>query len=87
MHGDRSSGRLFAARRGGRHHPQLLRQGGLDLRPSLLVDMEEGRTTEGEHTIGDMVRRAANRGIACPVLTAALCNLQAYEIGRAAIST
>jgi len=54
--------------------------------PSLLVDMEEGRTTEGEHTIGDMVRRGANRGLACPVLTAALCNLQAYEINRAARS-
>jgi len=52
--------------------------------PSLLVDMEKGRTTEGDHTIGDLVRRAAERGIACPVLTAALCNLQAYEIGRKA---
>lgn len=50
--------------------------------PSILVDMEEGRTTEGEHTIGDLVDRARRRGLAVPILTAARCNLQAYEIGR-----
>ena len=50
--------------------------------PSILVDMEEGRPTEGEHTIGDMVDRASRRGIAVPILTAARCNLQAYEINR-----
>jgi len=52
--------------------------------PSVLVDMEEGRTTEGEHTIGDLVDRANRRDIAVPILTAARCNLQAYEINRAA---
>ena len=50
--------------------------------PSILVDMEEGRPTEGEHTIGDLVDRATRRGIAVPILTAARCNLQAYEINR-----
>ena len=40
--------------------------------PSMLVDMEEGRPTEGEHTIGDLVERAARRGVAAPILTAAL---------------
>ncbi|MBX9945532.1 MAG: 2-dehydropantoate 2-reductase [Reyranella sp.] len=50
--------------------------------PSILVDMEAGRPTEGEHTIGDMVDRANRRGIAVPILTAARCNLQAYEINR-----
>lgn len=50
--------------------------------PSILVDMEEGRMTEGEHTIGDLVDRARRRGLAVPILTAARCNLQAYEIGR-----
>jgi 2-dehydropantoate 2-reductase len=50
--------------------------------PSILVDMEEGRTTEGEHTVGGMVVRASRHGIPVPVLTAALCNLQAYEIAR-----
>ena len=51
--------------------------------PSILVDMEEGRPTEGEHTIGDLVERATRRGVAVPILTAALRNLQAYELGRA----
>ena len=55
-------------------------------RVSMLVDMDEGRPTEGEQTIGDLVARAAQRGIAAPILTAALCNLQAYEINRVAKS-
>ena len=50
--------------------------------PSILVDMEEGRPTEGEHTIGDLVERATRRGIAAPILSAARCNLQAYELNR-----
>jgi 2-dehydropantoate 2-reductase len=50
--------------------------------PSMLIDMEDGRATEGEHTIGDLVHRAARRRISVPILTAALCNLQAYEINR-----
>jgi 2-dehydropantoate 2-reductase len=52
--------------------------------PSILVDMEEGRATEGEHTIGDLVDRATRRSIPVPILTAARCNLQAYEINRTA---
>jgi 2-dehydropantoate 2-reductase len=51
--------------------------------PSILVDMEEGRATEGEHTIGDLVERARRHGISTPILTAALCNLQVYEALRA----
>ena len=51
--------------------------------PSMLIDMEDGRPTEGEHIIGDLVTRAAKTGIAVPILTAALCNLQVYEINRA----
>lgn len=50
--------------------------------PSMLIDMEDGRPTEGEHTIGDLVRHAAQKNISVPILTAALCNLQAYEINR-----
>jgi ketopantoate reductase len=45
-----------------------------------LIDIEDGRTTEGEHTIGDLVARASRRDISTPLLNAALCNLQAYEI-------
>jgi 2-dehydropantoate 2-reductase len=50
--------------------------------PSMLVDMEDGRPTEGEHTIGDLADRAAKAGVSAPLLTAARCNLQAYEINR-----
>jgi len=50
--------------------------------PSLLVDMEEGRPTEGQHTVGDLVRRAGRHGISAPLLTAALCSLQIYEVNR-----
>lgn len=64
----------------------LFAQAGSTYAPSLFVDMEEGRPTEGEHTIGDLVRRAGVRGVAVPVLNAALCNLQAYEIGRSAMA-
>ena len=50
--------------------------------PSLLIDMEDGRSTEGEHTVGDLAERATRAGISAPLLTAARCNLQAYEINR-----
>jgi 2-dehydropantoate 2-reductase len=50
--------------------------------PSILIDMEDGRPTEGKHTIGDMAERATRLGIAAPILAAAVCNLQAYEINR-----
>jgi|SRR5262245_7411082 len=52
--------------------------------PSLLIDMEDGRPTEGQHTIGDLVNRANSRGVSVPLLTAALCNLQVYELNRLA---
>jgi 2-dehydropantoate 2-reductase len=50
--------------------------------PSLLIDMEEGRSTEGEHTIGDLAERAAQAGINAPLLVAARCALQAYDLKR-----
>ena len=52
--------------------------------PSLLWDLENGRRTEGEHTIGDLVRRADSHGLDVPILRAALCNLQIYEARRSA---
>jgi 2-dehydropantoate 2-reductase len=55
---------------------------GSDYRPSIAVDMEAGRPTEGEHTIGDLVRRAERRGLDTSILRAALCNLQIYEARR-----
>jgi 2-dehydropantoate 2-reductase len=50
--------------------------------PSMLIDMEDGRPTEGEHTIGDLAERAVQAGIGAPLLTAARCNLQTYELNR-----
>ena len=50
--------------------------------PSILIDMEDGRRTEGEHTIGDLAERATRTGVTAPLLTAARCNLQAYEINQ-----
>jgi 2-dehydropantoate 2-reductase len=50
--------------------------------PSMLIDMEDGRPTEGEHTIGDLAERAVRVGVSAPLLTAARCNLQTYEINR-----
>jgi hypothetical protein len=44
--------------------------------------MEDGRTTEGEHTIGDL-QRAAQSGVSASIFNAALCNLQNYEINGA----
>jgi 2-dehydropantoate 2-reductase len=48
----------------------------------MLIDMEDGRPTEGEHTIGDMAGHAARAGVSAPLLAAARCNLQTYEINR-----
>jgi 2-dehydropantoate 2-reductase len=52
--------------------------------PSMLTDIENGRPTEGEHIIGDFVRRADRHAIEVPILRAALCNLQIYEARRRA---
>ncbi len=50
--------------------------------PSMLIDMEDGRPAESDHTIGDMVRHAECAGIHAPILNAALCNLQDARYGR-----
>jgi len=50
--------------------------------PSILVDMQAGRPTEGQHTIGDLVERATRHDVPAPLLTVALCALQAYELTR-----
>jgi 2-dehydropantoate 2-reductase len=36
---------------------------GLPHRASILDDLDQGRPTEGEHTIGDLVRRADRHGL------------------------
>ncbi len=32
----------------------------------MLVDIEDGRLTEGEHTIGDLMERATRHGVSVP---------------------
>jgi 2-dehydropantoate 2-reductase len=47
--------------------------------PSILWDVENGRRTEGEQTVGDLVRRADRYGLEVPILRTALSNLQIHK--------
>ena len=47
--------------------------------PSMLYDIEAGRPTEGDHILGDLVRRADWLSTEVPILRAALRNLQIYR--------
>jgi 2-dehydropantoate 2-reductase len=60
----------------------FLTQKGSAMSASMMRDLEAGGPTEGEHIVGDMVRRAAAAGIAAPVMRTALAHLQAYDIRR-----
>jgi len=46
---------------------------------STLRDLAAGRRTEGDHIVGDLVRRAHRRGLAVPVLETAFTNLEVHE--------
>lgn len=48
---------------------------------SMLRDIERKGPTEGEHIVGDMLRRARQSGIDAPLLRVAFSHLQAYEQG------
>ena len=50
----------------------------------MLFDVENGRPTEADHIVGDLVRRADRLGVDAPILRAALCDLQLYEARRRA---
>lgn len=50
---------------------------------SMLRDLEAGHRTEGEHILGDMVRRADRHAVAVPLLRVAHAHVQAYERRRA----
>ena len=52
--------------------------------PSILSDIENGRPTEGEHIVGDLVRRADRLGLEAPILRAALCAVQVCDARRRA---
>src|SRR5215218_5353258 len=56
---------------------------GSPLTASMLRDIEGGGPTEGEHVLGDLVRRAERMGVQTPVLRLARCHVAAYEARRA----
>ena len=65
-------------------YARLLTERESALTASMLRDMERGGATEGEHIVGDMLRRARKLGVVTPLLRTALVNLQAYERARPA---
>jgi len=60
-----------------------LTERGSTLASSMLRDIERGGPTEGNHVLGDMVRRGEAHGVTVPLLRLAYSHLQAYEARRA----
>ena len=60
----------------------LLTERGSGFSASMLRDIERGGPIEGDHIVGDMLRRGKALGLATPLLRTALCSLQTYERGR-----
>lgn len=65
----------------------LLTDRGSTLTSSMYRDLKAGYRVEADQIIGDLVMRAAEKGIATPLLSAALTRLKVYEQGRAGKST
>jgi len=61
----------------------ILTAAGSDLTASMLRDVQKGGPTEGEHIVGDLLRRARELGVATPLLRVANAHLQTYEAERA----
>ena len=59
-----------------------LTQRGSPLTASMLRDLQAGQAIEGEHVVGDMLRRARDAGIDAPLLATAWVHLQAYSSRR-----
>lgn len=60
----------------------FLTQKGSAMTASMMRDLEAGGAIEGEHIVGDMLRRARAAGVAAPLLRVANAHLQAYDIRR-----
>lgn len=58
---------------------KTLTQEGSPLTASMLRDLESGQRIEGDHIVGDMLRRAHEAGVRAPMLEAAWVHLQAFE--------
>jgi 2-dehydropantoate 2-reductase len=61
---------------------QLLLERGSTFTASMLRDVEAGSRAEGEHIVGDMLRRARAAGVDPGPLRAARCHLQVYAVRR-----
>jgi 2-dehydropantoate 2-reductase len=61
---------------------KMLTTKGSTFTASMMRDLVAGGATEGDHIIGDLVRRAEKRNLAAPLLRLALCNLQVHEARR-----
>jgi 2-dehydropantoate 2-reductase len=61
----------------------LLTERGSTFTASMLRDIERGGPTEGDHILGDLLRRAGALGVATPLLRTAACHVEAYEARRA----
>ena len=59
-----------------------LTERGSTLMSSMLRDIQEGKTTEADHILGDMLCRAQIAEIETPLLSLAYSHLQAYELQR-----
>lgn len=64
----------------------LLTKRDSNLTSSMYRDMKGGYRVEADQIIGDLVRRATERGIATPLLSATLTRLNVYEGARAGSS-
>jgi 2-dehydropantoate 2-reductase len=60
-----------------------LTQSGSPLKASMLRDLEAGQQVEAMQIVGDMLHRAQAADQSAPLLAAAWCHLQAYELARA----
>jgi 2-dehydropantoate 2-reductase len=61
----------------------ILTAAGSDLTASMLRDIQKSGPTEGDHIVGDMLRRARRLGLATPLLRIAHAHLQTYEAEQA----
>ena len=61
----------------------LVTERGSPFTASMLRDIERGGPTEGDHILGDLLRRARALGVATPLLRTAVSHVEAYEARRA----
>jgi 2-dehydropantoate 2-reductase len=61
----------------------MLTAPGSPLAASMLRDIERHAPTEGDHIVGDLLRRADARSMPASLLRAAAAHLRAYEVRRA----